>query len=314
MAIIIKTTGKAVPEKIMKNTDFPKELDTSDEWIRSHTGIGNRFIASETDTSASLGTAACQNILNSVSREGIKAENIDLIICASVTPEFKGFPSNACVIQRDLGSEKAVCFDVSAACSGFIYGLDTAASLMEKHGWRYALVCGTEVLSKIVDWSDRSTCVLFGDGAGAVLLENTFQQEEKGLRSVILGSDGKGYNALYMADHLKMNGRTVYNFAVGIITETIIKLLEKENLSMEDIDLIVCHQANERILEAAAKRLNTDMAKFVCNMENYGNTSAASIPITLDDLIQQGKLKQGMTIISAGFGAGLTWAGCVIKF
>ena len=185
---------------------------------------------------------------------------------------------------------------------------------MERHGRRYALVCGTEVLSKIIDWQDRSTCVLFGDGAGAALLENTFDNSKRGIGAVILGSDGTGYEALYMADHLKMNGRTVYNFAVGVITETVKSLLQKENINMADVDLVVCHQANKRILEAAAKRLNTDMSKFVCNMENYGNTSAASIPITLDDLRLQGKLTQGTTIITAGFGAGLTWGGAVIRF
>lgn len=311
MAILIKTTGKAIPKRAMKNSEFPAELETSDEWIRSHTGIGSRFIASPSDTSALLGTLACkQALLN----QSLDSSNIDLIICATATADYRGFPSNACLIQKELNAKNAACFDLSAACSGFLYSLDTAASLMERHGWRYALVCGTEVLSRIVDWSDRSTCVLFGDGAGAVLLENTFEKSGKGIGSVILGSDGTGYDSLYMGEYLKMNGRAVYNFAVAVITETIKGLLQKENMSMEDVDLIVCHQANERILEAAAKRLHMDMSKFVCNMENYGNTSAASIPITLDDLMSQGKLTDGITIITAGFGAGLTWGGAVIRF
>lgn len=311
MAIIIKTTGKAIPKRIMHNSDFPASLDTSDEWIRSHTGIGSRYIASQEDTSASLGAEACKQVL---ANENLNPQDIDLIICATATSEYQGFPSNACLIQKELGAKNAACFDLSAACSGFLYAIDTAAALMERHGRRYALVCGTEVLSKIIDWQDRSTCVLFGDGAGAALLENTFDNSKRGIGSVILGSDGTGYEALYMADHLKMNGRTVYNFAVGVITETVKSLLQKENINMEDVDLVVCHQANKRILEAAAKRLNTDMSKFACNMENYGNTSAASIPITLDDLRLQGKLTQGTTIITAGFGAGLTWGGAVIRF
>ena len=311
MAIIIKTTGKSIPKKIMHNSDFPASLDTSDEWIRSHTGIGSRYIASQEDTSASLGAEACKQVL---ANENLNPQDIDLIICATATAEYQGFPSNACLIQKELGAKNAACFDLSAACSGFLYAIDTAAALMERHGRRYALVCGTEVLSKIIDWQDRSTCVLFGDGAGAALLENTFDNSKMGIGSVILGSDGTGYEALYMADHLKMNGRTVYNFAVGVITETVKSLLQKENINMEDVDLVVCHQANKRILEAAAKRLNTDMSKFVCNMENYGNTSAASIPITLDDLRLQGKLTEGTTIITAGFGAGLTWGGAVIRF
>ncbi|UTC64295.1 ketoacyl-ACP synthase III [Treponema sp. OMZ 788] len=325
MAIIIKTMGKAIPKKVMSNSDFPASLDTSDEWIRSHTGIGSRYIASEEDTSASLGSEACKEALLNQHKEKYKnlfsagsqtaeISDIDLIICATATAEYQGFPSNACLIQKELDAKKAVCFDLSAACSGFLYAIDTAAALMERHGWHYALVCGSEVLSKIVDWNDRSTCVLFGDGAGAVLLENTFEKTKEGIGSVILGSDGTGYDALYMGDYLKMNGRTVYNFAVGVITETVKSLLQKENMNMEDVDLVVCHQANARILEAAAKRLGADMNKFVCNMENYGNTSAASIPITLDDLVLDGRLKKGMTIITAGFGAGLTWGGAVIRF
>lgn len=317
MAIILKSMGKAVPEKILKNTDFPPELDTSDEWIRSHTGIGSRFIACTEDTSATLGAAACKQALDNINKKQpdyVKTEDVNLIVCATATPEYPGFPSNACLIQRDLKAVNAVCFDLSAACSGFLYSLNTAASLMERHGWRFALVCGTEVLSRILDWNDRSTCVLFGDGAGAVLLENTFEPANEGLGSVILGTDGNGSSALYMDKYVKMNGRAVYNFAVKVITETVRALLQKEGLDITDIDLVVCHQANKRILEAAAKRLKSDPARFVCNLEHYGNTSSASIPITLADLAEEGRLGKGTKIIAAGFGAGLTWGGCVIRF
>ncbi len=317
MAIIIKSMGKAIPKKVMKNTDFPAELDTSDEWIRSHTGIGSRFIASDEDTSASLGAAACKQVLDNINKlhsNYIKIEDVSLIVCATATAAFKGFPSNACIIQQELKAENAVCFDISAACSGFLYSLDTAAALMERHGWRFALICGTEVLSRIMNWKDRSTCVLFGDGAGAVLLENTFTPSDEGLGSFVLGSDGTGSKALYMGEHICMDGRAVYNFAVKIITQTVRQLLEKEHLDINEIDLMVCHQANVRILEAAAKRLHCDPAKFVYNMEHYGNTSSASIPITLADLAEHGKLRKGMKIIAAGFGAGLTWGGCIIRF
>lgn len=316
MAVVIRGTGKAVPQKKLLNQDLDAALETSDEWIRSHTGIGCRYIAEPEETTSLLGAMACrQAIVNSGT--GITADEVDLIICATATPDFQGFPATACLIQSKLGATKAAAFDVSVACSGFIYGLEAAAGMMERRGLRYTLVCGAETLSRIVDWTDRSTCVLFGDGAGAVLLENTAcDVKEKGLGSVILGSDGTGSGALYInqSRHIEMNGRTVYNFAVRTITETITALLEKESLRIDDVDLIVCHQANSRILEAAAGRLNLNPEKVVNNIEQYGNTSAASIPITLADLSAQGRLRDGMIIIMAGFGAGLTWGGCVIRW
>ena len=317
MAIVIQGLGKALPLKEMKNTDFPAELGTSDEWIRSHTGIGSRRIASAEETSASLAYQACIDALSkSKTAEPVTADKIDLIICGTATPDFPGSPSNACLIQNKLHASRAVCFDLTAGCSGFIYAMDTAASMMERHHWRFALVCGAEVLSRIMDWSDRSTCVLFGDGAGAALLENTFEPSGLGIGSTILGTDGTGADKLYISPdrQVHMNGRAVYEFAVSHITDTVKTLLAKEHLHADDLDLIVCHQANERILEAAAKRLKIDFGKFVCNLENYGNTSAASIPITLTELVEQGKLHDGMTILITGFGAGLTWGGAIIRF
>ena len=316
MAIVIQGLGKALPLKEMKNTDFPAELGTSDEWIRSHTGIGSRRIASAEETSASLAYQACIDALSkSKTAEPVTADKIDLIICGTATPDFPGSPSNACLIQNKLHASRAVCFDLTAGCSGFIYAMDTAASMMERHHWRFALVCGAEVLSRIMNWSDRSTCVLFGDGAGAALLENTFEPSGLGIGSTILGTDGTGADKLYISPdrQVHMNGRAVYEFAVSHITDTVKTLLAKEHLHADDLDLIVCHQANERILEAAAKRLKIDFGKFVCNLENYGNTSAASIPITLTELVEQGKLHDGMTILITGFGAGLTWGGAIIR-
>ncbi len=317
MAIVIQGLGKALPLKEMKNTDFPAELGTSDEWIRSHTGIGSRRIASAEETSASLAYQACIDALSkSKTAEPVTADKIDLIICGTATPDFPGSPSNACLIQNKLHASRAVCFDLTAGCSGFSCALDTAASMMERHHWRFALVCGAEVLSRIMNWSDRSTCVLFGDGAGAALLENTFEPSGLGIGSTILGTDGTGADKLYISPdrQVHMNGRAVYEFAVSHITDTVKTLLAKEHLHADDLDLIVCHQANERILEAAAKRLKIDFGKFVCNLENYGNTSAASIPITLTELVEQGKLHDGMTILITGFGAGLTWGGAIIRF
>lgn len=316
MAIVIRGFGKALPLKEMKNTDFPPELGTSDEWIRRHTGIRSRRIAVAGETSASLAYNACAAALTgSFLGNPVPAEAVDLIICGTATPDFPGSPSNACLIQAKLAASHAVCFDITAGCSGFIYALDIAAGLLERHHWHFALVCGAEVLSRILDWNDRSTCVLFGDGAGAVLLENTFEPSALGIGATLLGSDGTGSDKLYIAPELRvhMNGRAVYDFAVRHITETVKALLAKEHLQADNLDLIVCHQANERILEAAAKRLKISFEKFVCNLENYGNTSAASIPITLTDLAEQGKLHTGMTILITGFGAGLTWGGAIIR-
>ncbi|HIW35659.1 MAG TPA: ketoacyl-ACP synthase III [Candidatus Treponema faecavium] len=314
MAVVIRGTGNAVPAQKMPNEALDEKLETSDEWIRSHTGIGSRYVAAQDETSSVLGARACQKALE---QAGVSADAVDLIVCATATPDYQGFPATACLIQAKLGAVKAAAFDVSAACSGFIYALESAAGLLERRGWRYALVCGAETLTRIVDWSDRSTCVLFGDGAGAVLVERTADDSrQKGIGEVILGADGAGGGELFIDEqrHIRMNGRAVYTFAVRVLSETVERLLEKEGLSIDDVDLVVCHQANSRILAAAAKRLGIDSAKIVNNMEEYGNTSAASIPITYADLVAQGRLREGMTIISAGFGAGLTWGGCVIRW
>ncbi len=314
MAVVIRGTGNAVPAQKMPNEALDEKLETSDEWIRSHTGIGSRYVAAQDETSSVLGARACQKALE---QAGVSADAVDLIVCATATPDYQGFPATACLIQAKLGAVKAAAFDVSAACSGFIYALESAAGLLERRGWRYALVCGAETLTRIVDWSDRSTCVLFGDGAGAVLVERTADDSRpKGIGEVILGADGAGGGELFIDEqrHIRMNGRAVYTFAVRVLSETVERLLEKEGLSIDDVDLVVCHQANSRILAAAAKRLGIDSAKIVNNMEEYGNTSAASIPITYADLVAQGRLREGMTIISAGFGAGLTWGGCVIRW
>lgn len=315
MSIIIRSAGKALPAQRCTNDDLSKRIDTTDEWIRSHTGIGSRYLAAEGETSSVLAIKSCQSALE---KAGVQAKDVDLIICSSATTDYNGFPSNACLMQEALDVPKAACFDVSAACSGFIYGLDCAASLMISHKWKYALVCGSEILSSITDWSDRSTCVLFGDGAGTILLENNFSNEEEkiGLGSFILGAQGSGSKYLYneYGGKLRMDGHAVYNFAVGIMTQTIKELMEKEKLSENDVNFFVCHQANERILKASAKRLGFSFDKFICNLEEYGNTSSASIPLLLVDMEERGQLKKGMTIVSVAFGAGLTYAGCVYRW
>lgn len=315
MSVIIKAAAKALPSNRVTNDDLAKKIDTSDEWIRSHTGIGARYISNENETSAFLGTEASKKALK---KAGVSPEEVNLIVCATATPDYHGFPANACLIQDGIGAENAACFDLSAACSGFLYALDTAEGLMERHAWKYALVIGTEMLSSIVDWEDRATCVLFGDGSGVVLLENKpeLSKKERGLSSFMLGSQGSGNQYLYanFGEKIKMDGRAVYNFAVGIMTQLIKDLMEKENLTEETVDYFVCHQANERILSAAAKRLGFSMDKFVISLDEYGNTSSASIPLTLVDMDEKGLLKEGMTIVSAGFGAGLTYAGAVFRW
>ncbi len=315
MAIVVIGTGMQVPKRKVKNEDLPSSLETSDEWIRSHTGIGSRYIAGEDETTISLGEASAKKALSAA---GIGAEQLDLIVFTSITPSYSCFPSEACLLQAALGAEKAMCFDLLAACTGFVYAADTAAGLMERRGWKYGLICSTEILSRVLDWTDRSTCVLFGDGSGSVVLENTAATGsdfgERGLKEMYHHSDGKGARALYLehGSTLKMDGKAVYDFAVAELANIVRRLMSENSLEIDDIDMIVCHQANARIITAAAKRLSFPISKFVLNMEEFGNTSSASIPITLSVLEESGELKKGMRIIIAGFGAGLTGGGGII--
>ena len=306
-------TGKCLPQKAMSNNDFDEKLETNDEWIRSHTGISSRRIAAQDDTTSGLAAKACEEALKNANKS-VSATDIDIIICATATGDYKGFPATACVIQKKIGAKNAFAFDVTAACTGFIYALETASALLKAQNKKYALVIGAEILSRILDWNDRSTCVLFGDGAGAVLIENT--ETEAGIQKSILGSDGTGDEVLKVNNNgiLEMNGRAVYNFAVDKITTIVKELMESENIGKDEIGYIVCHQANERIIQAAAKRLRFKDTKFIYNLAEYGNTSAATIPITLCDMQEKGLLKEGMKIILTGFGAGLTWGACYLTW
>ncbi len=311
MSIVIKSIGKSVPKRILKNTDFDEKLGTSDEWIKSHTGIEERRIAEKEEKTSDFAAKACKNALQ---KANINAEEIDILICATVTGDYIGFPSTGCVVQKKIGAKNACAFDVSAACSGFIYGIETATALLERNKQKYALVVGSEILSKNLDWNDKSTCVLFGDGAGAVLIERVESEKIRGIKSSILGANGEGAEYLYINEKgfLTMNGRAVYNFAVDKIASLITEIIKKENISINEVDYIICHQANERIIQAAAKRLNLGMEKFILNLKDYGNTSAASIPITLHDMQEKEQLQKGNKIIFAGFGAGLTWGASYI--
>jgi len=358
MAIEIIGTGRAVPDRKVTNDELAKRIDTSDEWIRSHTGIGSRYIADETTAASDLGAAAALEALKWAIERGAVTEKtleelaltIDLIITGSTTQDYYGCPSTACIIQNSLGAKNAAAMDITAGCSGFNYGLETTAALLNADPRRKrALVIGTELLSRITNWEDRSTCILFGDGAGAVLLEKTAAPPlfgaatasgahsasgapgGRGLLRTILGADGSGWENLVVrrggsrspwkkgetidsGGTVSMNGQAVYFFAVGIITETVEKIMAEEGLSIDDLKFIVPHQANARIVQAAAKRLKIPEEKFYLNVEEYANTSSASIPIALDELNRSGALKKGDLIITVGFGAGLTYGGNLIRW
>jgi 3-oxoacyl-[acyl-carrier-protein] synthase-3 len=321
-----------------------ERIDTSDAWIRSHTGIAARRIAGEETAASDLGIAAAREALNLALERNRMAEQtpedlartLDLIVLGSTTQDYYGCPATSCLIQRELGAKKAAALDITMACSSFIYGLETAAALLKADPRRRrALVIGAEVLTRIVNWEDRGSCVLFGDGAGAVLLEKTGPENragpdgEPGILRTILGADGSGWEHLIIrrggsrhplkkgedaVPEVSMNGRAVYTFAVAAITGVIRRMMEEERILPEDLALIVPHQANARIVQAAAKRLGMPEEKFYLNIEEYANTSSASIPIALDELNRSGRLKRGNLIITVGFGAGLTYGGNLIRW
>ncbi|MDR1047167.1 MAG: ketoacyl-ACP synthase III [Treponema sp.] len=331
MAIEIKGTGKGIPFRRVSNEELARQVETSDEWIRSHTGIGARHIVSEENAASDLAVEAARQALDMA---GLEAESLDLIVIGTATPDFQGCPSTACIIQDRLGAKNAGAMDLAAGCTGFIYGLETAAALLcIKTERRRALVIGVDVLSRITDWNDRGTCVLFGDGAGAVALEKTGAPCEgpgkRGLLRSILGADGSGSEYLMIrrggsrypwkagetvdaSACLEMNGRAVYNFAVKAMTDTIENLLKEEGVGIEEVARIIPHQANARIVQAAGKRLGIPEEKFFLNIEEYANTSAASIPIALDELNRAGGLSRGDLVMSIGFGGGLTYGGNLI--
>ncbi|ADQ46397.1 3-oxoacyl-(acyl-carrier-protein) synthase III [Caldicellulosiruptor kronotskyensis 2002] len=321
----ILSTGRFVPERILSNHDLEKMVDTSDEWITQRTGIKERRIV---DGKLSTTDLAVQAARNAMQKAGILPDEIDLVVVATVTPEMF-FPSTACLVQKELKLKNAFAFDISAACSGFIYGMAIATQFIQNGFCKTALVIGAEALSKVTNWSDRSTCVLFGDGAGASILTAS---SEEGILGFELGSDGENGLLLYchafgLSDlsysqfkdmpnfrKIYMDGNEVYKFAVKIMPYAVEKVLEKVGLSSSDIDVFIPHQANIRIIESAAKRLKIPMEKVFVNLHKYGNTSAASIPIALDEAIEEGKIKKGDKIVLVGFGGGLTWASCAVKW
>ena len=341
MAIEIIGTGRAVPPKKVSNEELTARIDTSDEWIRSHTGIGNRHFVDESVACSDLGIEAAKNALamtagyngaDPAERDRAAAEaaqTIDMVVLATVTADYYGTPSTACIVQDRIGAKKAGAMDITAGCTGFVYGLETAAGLLAVSSQRKrALVIGAEVLSRVLNWDDRGTCVLFGDGAGAAVIEKN-SAENRGLLQTLLFADGSGCDSLLMrrggsrAPFLKgevvdkpvcveMNGQEVYNFAVGAITDTIAALMKAGNFNIDDIAWIVPHQANARIIQAARRRLHVPAEKIYVNIEEYANTSSASIPIALDEMNRGGQLKKGDLVLTVGFGGGLTYGGNII--
>ncbi|MBD5529834.1 MAG: ketoacyl-ACP synthase III [Lachnospiraceae bacterium] len=321
MSVKIIGTGSALPEKIVTNDDLTQLVDTSDEWIKERTGIGSRRISTG-ETVVSLAAQACEKALENAGRE---AAQVQLLLVATCTPEM-GIPCAACQVQSLLGAANAVAFDLNAACAGFLFALNTAYAYIEAGIYENALIVGSEVLSKIVDWTDRGTCVLFGDGAGAVLVERSeqpgilgFVQHSDGTKGEVLKCDSRQLKNPYISltfdsPFVKMDGREVFAFAVRQVPSCIQEVLQQTQLDAGDVDLYVLHQANRRIVEGIAKRLGVEMDKFPMNLDRVGNMSSAAIPVLLDELNREGRLQEGMTLVLSGFGAGLTYGACVLRW
>lgn len=300
--------GRYVPEKVVTNHDLEKIMDTSDEWIRTRTGIAERRIADDTIDTSYMAVEASKKALEDA---GISGEDIDLILVATVTPD-RAFPAVACVIQEAIGAKHAAAMDVSAACAGFMYGMITAQQFIQTGTYKNVLVVGSDKLSKIVDWNDRNTAVLFGDGAGAVVMGAV--SEGRGVLSFELGADGSGGKHLYQDEYVMMNGREVFKFAVRQLGDSCLRVLDKAGLTKEDVDFLVPHQANIRIMESARERLNLPQEKMSMTIEKFGNTSASSIPIAMVEELQNGRIQDGDLIILVGFGGGLTWGAVALRW
>lgn len=323
MNVGIIGTGKYVPDKVLTNQDLEQMVETSDEWITSRTGIKERRIASAEQATSDLAVEAAKNALKSA---GLTGEDVELIIVATITPDM-AFPSVSCILQEKLGAKHAAAFDLSAACSGFIYALANAQALLKSGMYKNALVVGAETLSKITDYTDRNTCILFGDGAGAVVLGEV--PEGRGFRSFELGADGSGGELLHLQaggsrmpaseetiknkqHYIYMNGREVFKFAVRIMGSAAEKVLKKADMDKSEIDLLVPHQANIRIIQSAVERLDLEPDKCVINVDKYGNVSAASIPLALVEAVEEGRVQAGDRLVLVGFGGGLTWGACAL--
>jgi 3-oxoacyl-[acyl-carrier-protein] synthase-3 len=327
LSVFIRTIGVHTPERKLTNAELSTMVDTSDEWIKTRSGIAERRIAGPDENPSDMGAKAAAKALE---RAGLTPADVDLLIVATMTPDVP-FPSTACLLQAKLGLRRDIpCFDVSAACSGFVYALQVAKDMMRSGAYRRTLVVGSEKLSSVVDWSDRTTCVLFGDGAGAVLLETT-PEKNVGLLGNILGADGNNAELLHCAGggsaapataeslrdgkhFLRMNGKEVFRHAVRVMAESCERVLAKCDVKSQQVAWFIPHQANSRILEAVASQLNVGMDRFPSNLERYGNTSAASIPLALEEAWKDGKIKHDDLVLIVAFGAGLTWGATLLRW
>jgi 3-oxoacyl-[acyl-carrier-protein] synthase III len=323
---VIQSVGHSVPEKVLTNQDLEKLVDTSDEWIKQRTGISERRISGPDETASVLGIRASKQALE---RAGMIGEDIDLVVCGTVTGDMM-FPATSCLIQDAIGARSAGAFDIGAACAGFIYSVDVAASMIEAGRVETALVIGVDVLTKFVDWTDRSTCVLFGDGAGAAILRRE-ENTDRGVMKTVLLADGSGAKHIDIQaggsryplcspesaqyrNTIFMAGAEVYRFAVNSMGDACCRLLDSAGMLPSDIDLFVPHQANLRIIDSAAKRLEIPPEKVFVNVDRYGNTSGGSIPLALSEADESGRLKPGMIVMTVGFGAGLVWGANLIRW
>ena len=314
--------GSALPERVLENADLERMVDTSDEWIVQRTGIRRRHMAGEGETTASLGANAARAALD---HAGIIADNIDLIVCATSTPD-NTFPASAVEIQHRLGMAHGAAFDMQAVCSGFVYAVATADAHIQAGLAHRALVIGAETFSRILDWTDRTTCVLFGDGAGAIVLEAAEGRgltSDRGVLASKLRSDGSHKSKLYVdggvsstgtVGHLRMEGREVFRHAVSMITDVIVAVFDDTGLSADDIDWFVPHQANRRIIEASAKKLGIPMEKVVVTVQDHGNTSAASVPLALSTAVADGRIKTGDVVLLEAMGGGFTWGAVLLRW
>lgn len=317
--------GCSVPECVLTNADLEKIVETSDEWITTRTGIKERRVVGPEESTSTMAIAAAREALE---RAQVPPWQVDLVICCTATPDFL-FPATACLVQHEIGAENAGAFDLEAACTGFVYGISVGSQFIQSGAYKTVLVVASEALSRFLDWQDRTTCVLFGDGAGAVVLQAS--DKPVGLLSFVLGSHGVGEDLIKLpaggarkpasdatlagGDHfIKMNGKEVYRFAVRILGDSAIEALDKAGLGYEDISLFIPHQANTRIIDSVAKRLELDPEKVYMNIASYGNTSAASIPIALCEAVASGRVREGDNLLFAAFGSGLTSAAAVVKW
>jgi len=317
----IEGTGRYLPERIMTNADLEKIVDTSDEWIRSRTGVERRHVATEDQLTSDLCVEAAKNAIEDA---GITAEDIDLIIVGTTSPDLI-FPNIATIIQTKLGIHGCAAFSIEAACTGFIYALTTADKFVRVGESKCALVIGAEIITKLIDWTDRATCVLFGDGAGAVILKPS---DEQGIISCHLGADGKYKDLLYYPvgvskdlhkagvgdSRIIMSGNEVFKVAVKTLENVATKTLEANNIDQSELDWLIPHQANLRIIQATAKRLGLPMEKVILTVQDHGNTSAASVPLALDVSVRDGRVKRGQLVLMEAFGGGFTWGSVLMRF